>query len=94
MGIRPTRSISGRSVDGDPDRTRTCDLRFRKPLLYPAELRDLLDIIAEILGGWQFRRSMSPIHPIRIGQVLVDGADKMVEITSVLCSAIYYPTAC
>ena len=26
--------------DGGPDRTRTCDLRFRKPLLYPAELRD------------------------------------------------------
>jgi hypothetical protein len=25
---------------GGPDRTRTCDLRFRKPLLYPAELRD------------------------------------------------------
>jgi hypothetical protein len=26
--------------DGGPDKTRTCDLRFRKPLLYPAELRD------------------------------------------------------
>src|SRR5687768_11684702 len=25
---------------GDPGKTRTCDLRFRKPLLYPAELRD------------------------------------------------------
>src|SRR6516165_5022493 len=25
---------------GGPDRIRTCDLRFRKPLLYPAELRD------------------------------------------------------
>ena len=25
---------------GGPDRSRTCDLRFRKPLLYPAELRD------------------------------------------------------
>src|SRR6185503_6328193 len=24
---------------GGPGRTRTCDLRFRKPLLYPAELR-------------------------------------------------------
>ncbi len=29
-----------RSSNGGPDRTRTCDLRFRKPLLYPAELRD------------------------------------------------------
>jgi integrase len=26
--------------DGGPERTRTSDLRFRKPLLYPAELRD------------------------------------------------------
>src|SRR5215469_18127112 len=29
---------------GGPDRTRTCDLRFRKPLLYPAELRDQLRV--------------------------------------------------
>src|SRR5580704_8486828 len=28
------------SSDGGPERTRTSDLRFRKPLLYPAELRD------------------------------------------------------
>jgi hypothetical protein len=26
-------------VFGTPDRTRTCDLRLRRPLLYPAELR-------------------------------------------------------
>src|ERR1700679_2328578 len=26
--------------NGDPGMTRTCDLRFRKPSLYPAELRD------------------------------------------------------
>src|SRR5437660_12671166 len=31
-----------RPLSGGPDRTRTCDLRFRKPLLYPAELRDRL----------------------------------------------------
>jgi hypothetical protein len=28
------------SKTGDPGMTRTCDLRFRKPSLYPAELRD------------------------------------------------------
>src|SRR5688572_24164562 len=28
------------AADGDPGMTRTCDLRFRKPPLYPAELRD------------------------------------------------------
>ena len=25
--------------NGTPDRIRTCDLRLRRPLLYPAELR-------------------------------------------------------
>jgi hypothetical protein len=25
--------------DGAPGRSRTCDPRFRKPMLYPAELR-------------------------------------------------------
>ena len=29
-------------MDGTPDRIRTCDLRFRKPLLYPTELREHL----------------------------------------------------
>ncbi len=29
------------SKSNTPDRTRTCDLRFRKPTLYPAELRAL-----------------------------------------------------
>src|SRR5207249_1064502 len=50
--IRPLRQaccrISGmavhrvirRKIAGDPGMTRTCDLRFRKPPLYPAELRD------------------------------------------------------
>lgn len=28
---------------GDPDRIRTCDPRLRRPLLYPAELRDPTD---------------------------------------------------
>jgi hypothetical protein len=31
---------------GGPGKTRTCDLRFRKPLLYPAELRDRLVLIS------------------------------------------------
>ena len=28
--------------NGTPDRIRTCDTRFRKPLLYPTELREHL----------------------------------------------------
>src|SRR5580700_8028419 len=41
------------AVNGGPDRTRTCDLRFRKPLLYPAELRDREAIVASgVLFGY------------------------------------------
>src|SRR5262245_25368235 len=42
---------SKRNFIGGPGRTRTCDLRFRKPLLYPAELRDLVDSINGGAGG-------------------------------------------
>jgi len=38
--IRPHGFQSGDAKNGDPGMTRTCDLRFRKPPLYPAELRD------------------------------------------------------
>ncbi len=31
-----------RSKNGAPGRTRTCDLRLRRPLLYPAELLALM----------------------------------------------------
>ena len=38
---QPTREgLRRRESAGDPGMTRTCDLRFRKPSLYPAELRD------------------------------------------------------
>ena len=37
----------------DPDRARTCDLRFRKPLLYPAELRDRWIAWYREVGGEQ-----------------------------------------
>src|SRR3954452_14336597 len=33
--------------NGDPGMTRTCDLRFRKPSLYPAELRDRRNPLTE-----------------------------------------------
>src|SRR3984957_18641309 len=33
-------TVKDDSKTGDPGMTRTCDLRFRKPSLYPAELRD------------------------------------------------------
>src|SRR5580704_3285523 len=42
LRFRREQSCEAHSVkqDGGPERTRTSDLRFRKPLLYPAELRD------------------------------------------------------
>src|SRR2546423_10045743 len=46
IGRSSTRLLASNSVNeilgknGDPGMTRTCDLRFRKPSLYPAELRD------------------------------------------------------
>ena len=33
---------------GGPERTRTSDLRFRKPLLYPAELRDRRETLCHL----------------------------------------------
>jgi hypothetical protein len=33
-----------KGMRGGPGKTRTSDLRFRKPLLYPAELRDQVDV--------------------------------------------------
>ena len=41
------------SRNGTPYRTRTCGLRFRKPLLYPAELR----VQTLNIGGYQKRWS-------------------------------------
>jgi Prokaryotic cytochrome b561 len=50
---------------GDPGMTRTCDLRFRKPSLYPAELRDRIDFIQDFQSKnfgcwWAFRISTEP----------------------------------
>src|ERR1700759_4941673 len=40
VGASGVEGLTGHMIDGGPGKTRTCDLRFRKPLLYPAELRD------------------------------------------------------
>jgi hypothetical protein len=34
---------------GGPERSRTSDLRFRKPLLYPAELRDQITELSLVM---------------------------------------------
>src|SRR3954462_8919863 len=68
----------GTDANGDPGMTRTCDLRFRKPSLYPAELRDrepahdagmAIPYQSERLiaspSGSRFVTSNSPIIPMR-----------------------------
>src|SRR6266545_7056664 len=51
---------------GGPDRTRTCDLRFRKPLLYPAELRDRLkNFVSGYLLGTHFHFLNLPSYSTR-----------------------------
>src|SRR5262245_45029105 len=49
LHLRPTMQSGG------PERTRTSDLRFRKPLLYPAELRDRTGF-----NKWRRARTQSP----------------------------------
>lgn len=45
------KSLAGAKLfkeSGDPCRIRTCDLRLRRPVLYPAELRDLFFILINL----------------------------------------------
>jgi integrase len=39
------------AISGTPGRTRTCDPRLRRPLLYPAELRALARVLIAVLGS-------------------------------------------
>src|SRR4029453_13579424 len=39
MFVPPARAHHTRLTDGAPDRARTCNLRLRRPTLYPVELR-------------------------------------------------------
>jgi hypothetical protein len=53
---------------GGPERTRTSDLRFRKPLLYPAELRDLA-YFQSVSDSAVFRYSIFPPNSHRAVRV-------------------------
>src|SRR5690606_13687265 len=56
------------TADGGPERTRTSDLRFRKPLLYPAELPGRVVIArlfrlapgASFVGGYRLAPTKPP----------------------------------
>src|SRR3982074_613194 len=60
--LRPTTRGALARKTGDPGMTRTCDLRFRKPSLYPAELRDRLDIASELLKATGFCSDFAPLR--------------------------------
>ena len=47
---------------GGPGQSRTADQRFRKPLLYPSELRGQLDVVA--LSHGTFPRQKWPRLPL------------------------------
>jgi hypothetical protein len=49
------------SEAGDPGMTRTCDLRFRKPSLYPAELRDRRPALRA--DAWQLNTRAGGLSP-------------------------------
>src|SRR5690606_20102769 len=50
------------SKTGDPGRARTCDIRFRRPMLYPAELRGRCAMTGarKLPAGW--RHCKNPPH--------------------------------
>ena len=67
-----------RHLDGGPGRSRTADQRFRKPLLYPTELRGRCELIhyrtsnpseIPLRGGSRAGMTASSLHtlaPIRV----------------------------
>ena len=47
------------ACDGAPDRTRTCNRRLRRPMLYPVELRALRSSLTRLVGVEGFELSTS-----------------------------------
>src|SRR5262249_8057822 len=60
LSTRLTHVSTGHSAHGGPGRTRTSDLRFRKPLLCPAELRDRIEIVGFFQRDERFVSFSSP----------------------------------
>ena len=73
--------------NGAPDRTRTCDPRLRRPMLYPAELRALIPkgavqhrrastyaMPGRLRAKWSGRRDSNPRHPAPKAGALPDCA--------------------
>ena len=69
---RKAKTIQSEQIrTGGPERTRTSDLRFRKPLLYPAELRDhaIENIPFELRRMSMAIRSAASTRPAASGRI-------------------------
>ena len=69
MGLSKTKT-------GAPDRTRTCNLRLRRPLLYPVELRAQKPQWVK----WSGQRDLNPRHPAPKAGALPDCAMPRVNL--------------
>ena len=65
-------SESMQGLSGAPDRTRTCNLRLRRPLLYPVELRAPGSPVAPT--NWSGQRDLNPRLPAPKAGALPDCA--------------------
>ena len=74
---------------GGPDRTRTCDLRFRKPLLYPAELRDPLNNISHLARPFCGRNGNAEWPCANDPLIPQDQASHLPASTMVLACGVY-----
>src|SRR3972149_4695079 len=73
-----------RPLFGGPGMTRTCDLRFRKPLLYPAELRDRVN--RDVAYGLR-----SCIRPAGSGKYLPMRAARIIGLIALFAAASAHP---
>src|SRR5436190_20926722 len=65
-----------------PDRIRTCDLRFRRPTLYPTELRALCRVFQRLLESRRSGQSGSvPIPPLGARAPLAAGRRSLGAVT-------------
>ena len=67
---RVTQTRLSNTKTGAPDRTRTCNLRLRRPLLYPVELRAQKPQWVK----WSGQRDLNPRHPAPKAGALPDCA--------------------
>ena len=73
---RVTQTGLSKTKSGAPDRTRTCNLRLRRPLLYPVELRAQKPQWVK----WSGQRDLNPRHPAPKAGALPDCAMPRIDL--------------